>query len=102
MTYVDVHVQAVEECGRQVRRVRNMLDFEDAFLDTNVKAPVGDTDARVFGRLGGAGALADQVDAVWKALKDDLKEGRDRLRTVERALGEVATKFRDAETVVRV
>ncbi|MER7363340.1 hypothetical protein ACI2LC_34580 [Nonomuraea wenchangensis] len=102
MTYVDVHVQALEECGRQVRRVRNMLDFEDAFVDSSVKKPVGDTESRLFGRLAGAGALADQVDAVWKALKDELKEGRERLKTVERALGEVATNFRDAETGVQV
>ena len=42
------------------------------------------------------------MDAVWKALKDELKEGRERLKTVERALGEVATNFRDAETGVQV
>ncbi|MCK2221298.1 hypothetical protein MF672_046970 [Actinomadura sp. ATCC 31491] len=97
MTY-DVHVQALEECGRQARRVRNMLDLDDAFVDSGVKAPQGDTKADIFGELDGAAGLAAKIDAVWKSVGDEFGEGRNRLENVERALSQVATNFRNAET----
>jgi hypothetical protein len=97
MTYVDVHTQALEECGRQVHRVRNMLNFGDAFVGSTTPAPQGATAADLFGKLDGAAALAAKVDAVWDAVKTDLGEGRNRLQNVERALSEVASNFRGAE-----
>ncbi|MEW9546969.1 hypothetical protein [Nonomuraea sp. NPDC050783] len=97
MSYVDVHLRALEECGRQAHRVKNMLDLGDAFVGSDVRAPQGDTKADIFGKLDGAGALAAKIDAVWKSLEEDLGEGRNRLENVERALGQVATNFRNAE-----
>lgn len=94
---LSVHVQALEECGRQVLRVKNMLDLDDAFVGTDLKAPSRDTDASIFGGLEGAEKLAGKIDAVWKSVGDELGEGRDRLVKVERALGEVAANFRGAE-----
>ncbi|MFG1941925.1 hypothetical protein [Nonomuraea sp. NPDC048826] len=97
MTFVDVHVQALEECGRQALRVKNMLDLDDAFVGTDLKAPSGDTDSTIFGTLEGAAGLAGKIDAVWASVREELGAGRNRLENVERALGEVATNFRGAE-----
>ncbi|MGI5283941.1 hypothetical protein ACQEVF_11470 [Nonomuraea polychroma] len=98
MGYVDVHVQALEECGRQALKVKNMLDFDDAFVDSGSKAPQGETGSGIFGTIDGAEELAVKIDEVWNAVRDDLGEGRNRMENIERALGEVALNFRDAET----
>ncbi|HEX4814456.1 MAG TPA: hypothetical protein VFV66_17070 [Nonomuraea sp.] len=97
MTYVDVHVQALEECRRQVHRVRNMLDFDDAFVDSRTPPPQGDTKTDIFGELDGAAALAAKIDSVWAAARAELGEGRNRMQNVERALSQVAANFRGAE-----
>ncbi|MEV4168414.1 hypothetical protein [Nonomuraea sp. NPDC049709] len=98
MSYVDVHVQALEECGRQAHRVKNMLDFDDAFVNTDVTPPRGDTGTGIFGELEGATELAAKIDAVWESVRAELGEGRNRMANVERALGQVAANFRGAET----
>lgn len=97
MGFVDVHVQALEECGRQALKVKNMLDFGDAFVAPGSKAPQGDTASGIFGDLEGATDLAAKVDAVWNAVRAELGRGRSRLEDVERALDEVAANFRGAE-----
>ncbi|MGI5269178.1 hypothetical protein ACQEUU_08515 [Nonomuraea sp. CA-218870] len=97
MTLIDVHVQALEECGRQALRVRNMLDLDDAFVDAGRKAPQGDTDSGIFGELENAKKLASKVDEVWEAVRDELGAARNRLGNVERSLGDVAANFREAE-----
>ncbi|WP_188191143.1 hypothetical protein [Nonomuraea sp. SYSU D8015] len=94
---MDVHVRAIEECGRQATRVRNMLDFNDAFVDGKATAPSGATDAGIFGKLEGAGDLATKIDEVWNSVKHELGEGRNRLKNVDTALGEVVTNYRGAE-----
>ncbi|TDD12506.1 hypothetical protein E1292_01255 [Nonomuraea deserti] len=98
MSYVDVHVQALEECARQALRVKNMLDFDDAFVNSDVTAPQGDTKSDIFGELEGAGDLAAKIDAIWESVRSELGEGRNRMTNVERALGQVASNFRGAET----
>jgi hypothetical protein len=97
MSFVDVHVQAIEECGRQALRVRNMLDFDDAFVGGKTPAPKGSTSGGIFGKLEGAGDLAAKIDEVWNSVKDELGEGRSRMKNVEAALGQVVTHYRDAE-----
>ncbi|WP_111179901.1 hypothetical protein [Nonomuraea aridisoli] len=96
MGFVDVHVQALEECGRQSLRVRNMLDVDDAFVGGDSSRP-GEARAAVFGDIEGAGALAAKVNAVWRSIEEDLGAGRNRLKNVHDALGEVAGNFRAAE-----
>lgn len=96
MSFVDVHVQALEECARQSLRVRNMLDVDDAFVGADIRRP-GEARAAVFGALDSAGSLAAKVNAVWKSIEEDLGAGRSRLKNVHDALGEVAGNFRSAE-----
>ncbi|MGW4792815.1 hypothetical protein ACWEPC_10440 [Nonomuraea sp. NPDC004297] len=98
MGFVDVHIQALEECGRQANRVKNMLDLDDAFVNTEVTPPRGDTASSVFGTVEGAEGLATKIDSVWAAVRTELSEGRNRMTNVDQALGQVADNFRDAET----
>ncbi|SDH82293.1 hypothetical protein [Nonomuraea jiangxiensis] len=97
MSFVDVHVQALEECGRQALRVRNMLDVQDAFVGSRTPAPKGDTKADIFGGLDGAGALAAKVDQVWESIGADLGAAQSLLKGVNEALGQVAGNIRRAE-----
>lgn len=96
MSFVDVHVQAIEECRQEAYKVRNMLDFEDAFTGSKSKAPKGATSAEIFGSLDGAGALAKKIDEVWGSVKEEYGWGRSRMQGVEEALGKVAANFRNA------
>ncbi|QYC38713.1 hypothetical protein Nocox_05430 [Nonomuraea coxensis DSM 45129] len=97
MSYVDVYMQALDDCGRQVRRVSKMLDFDNTFEDSEAQKPPEKMDSRLFGRLKGAGELAGQIDDVWGAFKAELAAGQDRLDRVERSLDKVVTNYREAE-----
>ncbi|MGW0801886.1 hypothetical protein [Nonomuraea sp. NPDC002799] len=97
MGFVDVHVLALEECGRQAGRVRNMLSVDDAFVESDTPQPKGDAKAALFGDIAGAGDLATLVNTVWASTEEDLGAGRNRLKNVDAALGEVAANFRTAE-----
>ncbi|MEO3873644.1 hypothetical protein ABGB18_32950 [Nonomuraea sp. B12E4] len=97
MSFVDVHIQAIEECGRQALRVRNMLKVDDAFVGSRTPAPQGDTKADIFGDIEGAGDLAAKVDEVWNSVNGELGAGRSRLKNVDEALGQVAANFRRGE-----
>lgn len=101
MSFFDVHAQALEECGGQAHKVKNMLDPGDAFLGTSLKAPEEDIDSGVFGDVEGAAALAAKVDQVWASVRDELGAGRNRMEGVERALNDVATNFRGAERAAK-
>jgi hypothetical protein len=96
MGFIDVHVQAIEECREQVHTMWNRLDFGDAFVDTKVTPPKGSTDSGIFGQLAGRGDLATKIDEVWDKAKADLGWAQSCMKDVEAALGTVAANFRES------
>lgn len=94
--WVDVHYQALEECGKRARKVANMLDLDDAFEGTKSTAPTGQTSVKTFGGLKDSGGLATDVDKVWQALNEELQAGKSRLNSVEKAIDQVETNLRKA------
>ncbi|MBT2224511.1 MULTISPECIES: hypothetical protein [Nonomuraea] len=94
--WVDVHYQALEECGKRARKVANMLDLDDAFEGTKSSAPTGQTSSKTFGALKDSGDLATDVDKVWRALEEELQAGKSRLNSVEKAIDQVETNLRKA------
>ncbi|TMR96935.1 hypothetical protein [Nonomuraea basaltis] len=97
MGFVDVHVQAIEECRQEVLKVRNMLDFNDAFVDGKTTPPKDSTSAGIFGELEGASDLATKIDDVWGKVKTELGWAQSCMKDVEGALGTVASNFRTGE-----
>lgn len=94
--YVDVHFQALEECGKRAHKVAKMLSLDDAFQNTESRAPTRPTATSIFGHLADSGALADAVDQVWDGLRTDLSDGESRLGSVEKAIDEVEKNLRAA------
>ncbi|MEV0617189.1 hypothetical protein AB0I81_27975 [Nonomuraea sp. NPDC050404] len=97
MSFVDVHVQAIEDCRQEAYKVRNMFVLDDAFEGTKSSAPKGDVSGDIFGKIEGAGALAKKVDAVWDSVTAEFSHGHSRMKSVEEALSTVAANFRGAE-----
>jgi hypothetical protein len=94
--WVDVHFQALEECGKRARKAASMFDLDDAFDGTKSTAPRESASPATFGNLKDSGGLATDVDKVWQALKDELHLGKTRLNGVEKAIDQVETNLRKA------
>ncbi|MBN6056481.1 hypothetical protein JYK22_31425, partial [Nonomuraea sp. RK-328] len=92
---LDVHYKALEECGNAAYRLAK--DFDQAYGELK---PAAETDAaKLLGKLDGAAALVGQIKKVEsETVKKEFGEAADRLRAVEKALDQVQSNVKEADT----
>ncbi|MFD1931559.1 MULTISPECIES: hypothetical protein [Nonomuraea] len=99
MAGLDVHFQALNECGRAAKNASKALVPGDMMAADKLPALPGKlTDSTAFGKLDNSHSLAADIDKIWtEVVKDDLEEARNKLGGVERALDKVETNIRAAD-----
>ncbi|WP_181019849.1 hypothetical protein [Nonomuraea typhae] len=101
MAGVDVYYDAFDDFRTACRKAASGMNVSDAITNDPkkpVKAPGPTTDSSIFGKLAKSGTLATAVDGVWKELGDELGLVKSNLQGVERAIDQVETNLRKADT----
>jgi cystathionine beta-lyase/cystathionine gamma-synthase len=96
--FVDVSYKAFDDCRTQVHKASQELNLSAVFALIPSGMPADVTDPKIFGLLAEANNVAVLMDTTWAGIRTELTSGQGKLNLVERALDEVETNLRKAET----
>ncbi|MFI6918934.1 hypothetical protein ACIBIZ_03185 [Nonomuraea spiralis] len=95
---VGVSYKALDECRTQINIAAKKFSVDEILKISQRPPPAELTDVKLFAKLDGARELATQMDATWVAIRVEIDSGQLKLESVERALDDVETNLRKAET----
>ncbi|MEU4542666.1 hypothetical protein [Nonomuraea dietziae] len=90
---MDIHFEALDKCRRDALKAAGQYESVDLAMPEKASTP---TDSTIFGKVGGAGGLAEAVDTAWNTLSSELGQAKKKLGSVERALDTVMDNVRKA------
>ncbi|GAA2391668.1 hypothetical protein [Nonomuraea africana] len=90
---MDLHFEALDKCRSDALKAAGQYESVDTAMPVKASTP---TDSTNFGKVGGAGGLAEAVDAAWSTLSDELGHAKKKLGGVETALDTVMDNVRAA------
>ncbi|MCF6467745.1 hypothetical protein FAF44_04880 [Nonomuraea sp. MG754425] len=95
---VDVSYQVFDECRGRVRETAKAFVLAEIIKETKSVDPGAVTHPALFGTLARAQELTTKMQNIWSGIGGEIESGRTKLDLVERALDEVETNLRAAET----